>query len=98
MSRRTGGASEAPVFLIGAPRSGTSLLYKSLALHEGFGYISNYNERLPRWSAAAALNRLPAALPERPPHGLVRGRERQRLRLQRAPAAGPQAAAHADRG
>ena len=63
MSRRAGGASGAPVFLIGAPRSGTSLLYKSLALHDGFGYISNYNERLPRWSAVAVVNRLPAALP-----------------------------------
>ena len=61
MSRRTSVASDAPVFLIGAPRSGTSLLYKSLALHEGFGYISNYNERLPRWSAVSALNRLPEA-------------------------------------
>jgi hypothetical protein len=63
MIRRAGGASGAPVFLIGAPRSGTSLLYKSLALHDGFGYISNYNERLPRWSAVAVFNRLPAALP-----------------------------------
>jgi len=63
MSRRTGATSGAPVFLIGAPRSGTSLLYKSLALHDGFGYISNYNERLPRWSAVAVLNRLPAAVP-----------------------------------
>ena len=53
-ARALAGERHGPVFLIGAPRSGTSLLYKSLALHEGFGYISNYNERLPRWSAAAA--------------------------------------------
>jgi hypothetical protein len=54
----------APVFLIGAPRSGTSLLYKCLALHPGFTYISNYNERLPRWEQAALLNRLPARVPD----------------------------------
>ena len=41
------------MFLIGAPRSGTSLLYKCLALHPGFSYISNYNERLPRWESRA---------------------------------------------
>ena len=58
------GASTAPVFLIGAPRSGTSLLYKSLALHDGFSYISNYNERLPRWGPVALLNRVPAHLPQ----------------------------------
>ena len=56
--------STAPVFLIGAPRSGTSLLYKSLALHDDFSYISNYNERLPRWGSVAVLNRLPARLPQ----------------------------------
>ncbi len=56
-------ASTAPVFLIGAPRSGTTLLYKCLALHPGFGYISNYNERLPRWEATARLNRVPKHLP-----------------------------------
>jgi hypothetical protein len=53
-----------PLFLIGAPRSGTSLLYKCLALHTDFSYISNYNERLPRWESVALLNRLPARVPE----------------------------------
>jgi hypothetical protein len=62
--RATVRAGTAPVFLIGAPRSGTSLLYKSLALHQGFSYISNYNERLPRWGSVALLNRVPAHLPQ----------------------------------
>jgi hypothetical protein len=56
-------ASTAPVFLIGVPRSGTTLLYKCLALHPGFTYLSNYNERLPRWEIASVLNRIPAYLP-----------------------------------
>ena len=73
MSRRTGEKrATAPVFLIGAPRSGTSLLYKSLALHEGFGYISNYNERAApvvggRGAEPAARRALPG-----PPDRLVR--------------------------
>jgi hypothetical protein len=53
----------APIFLIGAPRSGTSLLYKCLALHPDLAYISNYNERLPRWESVSLLNRVPERLP-----------------------------------
>jgi Sulfotransferase family len=51
------------VFLIGAPRSGTTLLYKSLALNPSYSYVSNYNERLPRWEVTALVNRLPAWVP-----------------------------------
>ena len=64
--------STAPVFLIGAPRSGTSLLYKCLALHPDLGYISNYNERLPRWESVSLLNRDPGAPADRPPDRVVR--------------------------
>jgi hypothetical protein len=60
---RGGGRPTSPVFLIGAPRSGTSLLYKCLALHDDFSYVSNYNERVPRWPALALLNRVPVHLP-----------------------------------
>ena len=62
-ARRREASGTAPVFLIGAPRSGTSLLYKCLALHGSSSYISNYNERLPRWEVTAYLNRLPARVP-----------------------------------
>jgi hypothetical protein len=51
------------VFLIGAPRSGTTLLYKCLALNPGYTYLSNYNERLPRWEFTALLSRFPARVP-----------------------------------
>jgi hypothetical protein len=46
------------VFLIGAPRSGTSLLYKALCLHPEVAWISNWARRLPGVPAVAALNRL----------------------------------------
>ena len=37
-----------PTFLIGAARSGTSLLYKGLCLHPDAAYFNNYLRRLPR--------------------------------------------------
>jgi sulfotransferase family protein len=51
--------TDAPVFLIGAPRSGTTLLYKALCLHPGVSYISNWHRRVPGLDAIAALNRVP---------------------------------------
>lgn len=60
----TSGSATAPIFLIGAPRSGTSLLYKTLALHPEAGYLSNYVERVPRQPWLAALNRIPPRVPE----------------------------------
>lgn len=47
-------------FLVGAGRSGTTLLYKLLCLHPGVAYISNYENRLPWFPhglAARALAR-----------------------------------------
>lgn len=52
-----------PVFLIGAARSGTSLLYKSLCLHPDAAWISNWVGRFPGFPALSALNRLAGALP-----------------------------------
>ncbi|MFN8097537.1 MAG: sulfotransferase [Dermatophilaceae bacterium] len=46
-----------PVFLLGAPRSGTTLLYRCLALHPGAAWISNYQRRFPRGWPVAVLNR-----------------------------------------
>lgn len=43
-SRR--GAAASIVFLVGAGRSGTTLLYKLLCLHPDVAYISNYENRL----------------------------------------------------
>ena len=52
-----------PLFLLGAPRSGTSLLYKALCLHSGAAYISNWVARWPQLPQLAALNRVAARLP-----------------------------------
>ncbi len=52
---RSGGA---PLFVVGAPRSGTSLLYRALALHPDAAWISNYHRRLPAVPEVAVLNRV----------------------------------------
>lgn len=47
-----------PVFIVGAPRSGTSLLYKLLCLHPDSAWVSNWLRRAPRLHSLAVLNRL----------------------------------------
>lgn len=47
-----------PLFILGAPRSGTSLLYRTLALHPDAAWISNYGRRLPALPEVAVLNRI----------------------------------------
>jgi hypothetical protein len=53
----------APLFIVGAPRSGTSLLYKLLCLHPAAAWISNWSRRAPRVAAVAGLNRVAARFP-----------------------------------
>jgi hypothetical protein len=53
----------APLFVIGAPRSGTTLLYKALCLHSEAAWISNWVGRWPGRPQLAALNRAAAWLP-----------------------------------
>jgi Sulfotransferase family len=53
----------APLFILGAPRSGTSLLYKALCLHPDVAYISNWMRLAPRVPALAAVNRLAPRFP-----------------------------------
>lgn len=50
-------APPAAVFLVGAPRSGTTLLYKSLCLHPEAAWISNWVRRRPGLPQLAVLNR-----------------------------------------
>jgi Sulfotransferase family len=50
--------AEGPLFIVGAPRSGTSLLYKLLCLHPAAAWISNWSRRAPGVAPVAALNRL----------------------------------------
>ena len=47
-----------PLFIVGAPRSGTSLLYKLLCLHPEAAWISNWSRRALGVPAVASLNRL----------------------------------------
>ncbi len=54
---------DAPVFVIGAPRSGTTLLYKALCLHAEAAWISNWTRRTPRLPQLAALNRIARRTP-----------------------------------
>jgi hypothetical protein len=53
-----------PVFVLGAPRSGTSLLYKILCMHPEAAWISNWVRVAPWATALAALNRIPIRSPE----------------------------------
>ena len=55
---------ESPIFIIGAARSGTSLLYKTLCLNRSVAYISNWVARYPATPQLAALNRLASRMPE----------------------------------
>jgi hypothetical protein len=56
--------ASSPVFLVGAPRSGTSLLYKALCLHPGVAWISNWVRRAPSLPQLALLNRVARRLPQ----------------------------------
>jgi len=52
-----------PLFVVGAPRSGTSLLYRTLCLHPNASYINQYVRRVPSIPAFSALNRISRARP-----------------------------------
>ncbi|MDP1559154.1 MAG: sulfotransferase [Nitrosomonas sp.] len=51
------------IFLLGAGRSGTTLLYKILSAHRNVAYLSNYQQRYPEWPFLACLQRLPNYFP-----------------------------------
>lgn len=53
------------LFLLGAPRSGTSLLYRALCLHPDAAWMSNWMRRFPASPRLAALDRVARALPRR---------------------------------
>lgn len=58
MSGRTDEVQGDTTFLLGAPRSGTSLLYKLLCLHRQVAYVSNWVRRFPTFPQLAVLNRI----------------------------------------
>jgi len=51
------------VFIIGAARSGTTLLYKALCLHPDVSYISNWVGRFPGLPWLASLDRIARRMP-----------------------------------
>jgi Sulfotransferase family len=57
-------ADPACTFLIGAARSGTSLLYKCLCLHPDAAYFNNYMRRLPGHPAVSITNHIARMTPE----------------------------------
>jgi hypothetical protein len=50
--------SPPPTFILGAARSGTSLLYKALCLHPDAAYFNNWMRRMPRRPALSVTNRV----------------------------------------
>ena len=54
-----------PTFVLGAPRSGTSLVYKALCLHPDAAWISNYVRSVPTRRELALLNRVAHHAPGR---------------------------------
>lgn len=54
---------ERPIFLLGMPRSGTTLIFEIFANHPGLGWLSFRFNRFPRWPVLAATSRLCALGP-----------------------------------
>ncbi len=52
-----------PIFFIGMPRSGTTVMYAAFATHPDLAWFSQYMHRFPRLTGLAALTRLAEALP-----------------------------------
>lgn len=52
------------VFLLGAGRSGTTLLYKILSMHRNVAYLSNYQKRFPDWPFLAYFQYILNQFPE----------------------------------
>ncbi len=58
--------SSAPMFIIGAGRSGTTLLYRALCMHPDTAWISNYLAHQPNLSWLTKLNRISHMVPALP--------------------------------
>ena len=47
-----------PLFLIGAPRSGTTLIFEVLSSHPEFGWLTSWHNRFPQLTSLSAAARL----------------------------------------
>lgn len=75
-----------PIFFIGMPRSGTTLMFTTLAVHPDLAWFSQYLERAPAVAAVAALSRLVDRVPSLRKPVNRHGESRSRLgRLRIAP-------------
>jgi len=67
-------SNDKPIFMIGMPRSGTSVLSEAISLHENLGWFSNYLNQFPHLPALSILNRFA----DMPLIGLyIRGKKKQ---------------------
>jgi hypothetical protein len=80
-----------PIFFIGMPRSGTTVMFAAFATHPDLAWFSQYMHRFPRLTGFAALTRLAEVLP-RSRAGVMRNGENwtafNRLQINPAESAG----------
>lgn len=50
-------SADSPLFLIGMPRSGTSVIFQALSAHPDLAWLSNLHGRWPRWLSSSLLAR-----------------------------------------
>ena len=57
IGRVNGADSDSPLFFVGMPRSGTSVVFQALSAHPQLAWLSQLHGRWPRWLSSAALAR-----------------------------------------
>ena len=59
-ARTLNGGLGKPIFLLGFPRSGTTIIFETFSMHEDLAWFSNKLRRYPQFSAIAFLSRIAA--------------------------------------
>lgn len=49
---------EKPVFMLGMPRSGTTIIFEAFSCHEDLGWLSNYSQRFPTLPQITSIHRI----------------------------------------
>jgi hypothetical protein len=47
-----------PIFFVGAPRSGTTIIFEAFSAHEDLAWFSNYSHKFPRYPVLSVISRL----------------------------------------